>query len=284
MPDSAYKQTASRLESDAARMPKPSDLPKPLAVVYSRTMKSKEENKNSGLPCLVSFSGIDGAGKTTQIDALLTWLRASGFRTRVLRFWDDIAVLGRLRETASHKLFKSEQGVGAMGKPVERRDKNVRGWYMTLARLFLYFLDAAQLFLVIAKQSRKEVDVVVFDRYLYDELANLNLKSRLAGWYARLLLWMVPRPDAAFVLDADPEQARARKPEYPVEFLKVNRAAYRDVVHLSPGITVVPPLTAEDASRFVLRQVNALLFSEDHITRCSIERTPRIDQQIQPHQ
>jgi hypothetical protein len=30
----------------------------------------------------------------------------------------------------------------------------------------------------------------------------------------------------SFVLDADPEAARARKPEYPLEFLRINRNAY----------------------------------------------------------
>ena len=47
---------------------------------------------------IVTFSGIDGAGKSTQISALEAWLRAAGLRTRVLTFWDDVVVLSRLRE------------------------------------------------------------------------------------------------------------------------------------------------------------------------------------------
>src|SRR4051794_39082195 len=94
-------------------------------------------------PCVVTFSGIDGSGKTTQIDAALAWLGEAGFRVRLLRFWDDIAMLGWLRETTSHTLFKSEKGIGSPEKPVQRRDKNVRAWYMTVARLFIYLLDAA---------------------------------------------------------------------------------------------------------------------------------------------
>src|SRR5882757_9039092 len=85
-------------------------------------------------PFLVSFSGIDGSGKTTQIESLRDWLRDAGLRVRLLRFWDDVAVAGALRETLSHKLFKSEKGVGSADKPVERRDKNVRNRYMTAAR------------------------------------------------------------------------------------------------------------------------------------------------------
>jgi len=39
------------------------------------------------------LSGIDGAGKSTQIGALQTRLRELGVRSMVLTFWDDIVVL-----------------------------------------------------------------------------------------------------------------------------------------------------------------------------------------------
>lgn len=210
-------------------------------------------------PYLVSFSGIDGSGKTTQIDAVLAWLRDAGLRVRLLRFWDDIAVLGHLRETMSHTLFKSEKGEGSSDKPVQRRDKNVRTWYMTTARLFLYLLDAARLAWVVATTSRTDADVVVFDRYLYDELANLDLGNSVARAYTRLLLKLVPRPDIAFLLDADPVQARARKPEYPLDFLYSNRASYLALVALADGMTVIAPLAAEDVTRLVLHELATAL-------------------------
>jgi thymidylate kinase len=214
---------------------------------------------SSKQPYLASFSGIDGAGKTTQIDTVLVWLRDAGLRVRLLRFWDDIAVAGHLRATMSHTLFKSEKGVGSPDKPVQRRDKNVRAWYMTAARLFLYSLDAARLMFVLVTTSRTGVDVVVFDRYLYDELANLDLGNPLARAYVRLLLRMIPHPHSAFLLDADPAQARARKPEYPLEFLNVNRARYMALTKLAGGMTIVGPLAVKDVSLIVLRELSTAL-------------------------
>jgi thymidylate kinase len=210
-------------------------------------------------PCVVSFSGIDGSGKTTQIDAVLAWLHDAGLRVRVLRFWDDISVLGSLRETMSHTLFKSEQGVGSPEKPVQRRDKNVRAWYMTAARLFLYFLDAARLAFVVATTSSKNADVLVFDRYLYDELANLDLGNPIVRGYVRLLLRLVPRPDVALLLDADPVEARARKPEYPLDFIHLNRASYLAIATLAGGVTVIPPLRTQDVTRVVLAELATTL-------------------------
>jgi len=207
-----------------------------------------------GRPYVVSFSGIDGAGKTTQIEALLVWLRDAGLKVRLLRFWDDITVARGLRAGMSHNLFKSEKGVGSPLKPVQRRDKNVRGWYMTAARLFLYLLDAVRLTFVVGTRSRKQADVVIFDRYIYDELANLDLANPAIKAYVHLLLMLVPRPDVAFLLDADPGQARARKPEYPLEFLHTSRASYLALSQLS-NMAVIAPGGAEDVTRLVLKEV-----------------------------
>ena len=214
---------------------------------------------SSNLPYWVSFSGIDGAGKTTQIDTVLVWLRDAGLRVRLLRFWDDIAVAGCLRAAMSHALFKSEKGIGSPDKPVQRRDKNIRAWYMTTVRLLLYFLDAVRLAFVIATTSKTDADVIVFDRYLYDELANLDLEKPVARAYVRLLLKMIPHPHSAFLLDADPAQARARKPEYPLDFLHDNRARYMALGKLVGGMTVVGPLSVNDVTRAVLEDVSMAL-------------------------
>jgi thymidylate kinase len=212
-------------------------------------------------PHLVSFSGVDGSGKSTQIEAAVGYLREAGFRVRVLRFWDDIAVLGRFREGASHTLFRSEKGIGAPGKPVQRRDKNVRSWPMTVVRLFLYGLDAVHLAYVAAAAPSQDVDFVIMDRYLYDELANLNLKKSANRAYVRTLLKLVPRPDVAFLLDADPAQARARKPEYPVEFVQSNRESYLALAALARNIEIVEPLSVQQVREVVRRKMSAT-FSE----------------------
>lgn len=206
-------------------------------------------------PVLVSFSGIDGAGKSTQIETLQSQLVDAGLRVRRLAFWDDIAVLRQVREFSRSALFKGDTGVGAPNKPVDRRDKNVRTWYMNGVRFFLYFLDAGWLSVVVTKTRRTEADVVIFDRYLYDELANLPLNQRVTRFYVRLLLGLVPQPDVACLLDADPAQARERKPEYPLEFVQSNRAAYLFLSELTGEMTVISPGPVDEVARSVMTEV-----------------------------
>jgi thymidylate kinase len=200
----------------------------------------------------VSFSGIDGAGKSTQIEALCARLKEDGLRVLSIRFWDDIARLTGLRETTGHTIFKGDKGVGTPSAPIIRRDKNVRSWFMTGARLFLYLIDAISVRFAVGKALRSEADLVIFDRYIYDELANLTLRNPAIRVYVRLIMKIVPKPDISYLLDADPVKACARKPEYPLEFLHSNRQSYLDLSELVGGMTLILPKPIKEVRREVL--------------------------------
>jgi thymidylate kinase len=209
-------------------------------------------------PLLISFSGLDGAGKSTQIEHVRALLNAAGYRSELLAFWDNVVVLCRYREGFVQKVYKSEAGIGAPGKPVNRRDKNVRKWYLNLIRHGLYLLDAVHLLKVVNMARRSGADVIIVDRYIYDELANLPLGNPLTRMFIRLVRSFVPRPDLAYLLDADPDAAYHRKPEYPVEFMQESRRAYFRLAELIGGLTVIPPLpleAAKDAVALALRWV-----------------------------
>jgi len=199
----------------------------------------------------ISFSGIDGSGKSTQIDALCVQLRKDGLQVKVIRFWDDIARLTRIREETGHGIFKGDNGIGTPAAPINRRDKNVRSRFMTGARLILYFIDAISLRVIVHKALRSKADLVIFDRYIHDELANLTLSNPVIRLYVRLIMKLVPEPDISYFLDADPVNARARKPEYPLEFLYANRQSYLDLNELVGGMTVITPMPLEEVTRAV---------------------------------
>ena len=104
---------------------------------------------------LISFSGIDGAGKTTQIANLCARLSEAGLSARVITFWDDVAQLKSLREEVGHKVFRGDRGVGTPEAPIVRRDKNVRSPMVTLFRMCVYVLDAISLKMKAINASRR---------------------------------------------------------------------------------------------------------------------------------
>lgn len=211
---------------------------------------------------IVSFSGIDGAGKSTQIAGLRSRLTEAGLHVKVLTFWEHIALFTRTRESAGHTLFKGDKGVGTPEKPILRRDKNVRSWPMAVIRLFLYAVDSISARAAFKRALYSNADVLIFDRWIYDELANLNLDQWMTRAYVQTLSRWVPRPDMSFVLDADPAEARARKPEYPMEFLVANRASYLRLSALIPSITVLLPGSMNAIERTVAEKVIGVMATE----------------------
>ena len=204
---------------------------------------------------LISFSGIDGSGKSTQIQNLRERFAACGLRVRIITFWDDVAQLKSLREEVGHKVFRGDRGVGTPDAPIVRRDKNVRSPMVTLFRLCVYVLDAVSLRVKAAQAQRAGTDVLIFDRFLYDELANLDLHRAAIRVYVGLLLRIIPKPDIALILDANPTEAFTRKPEYPLDFLHSNREAYLHLARIADFIEVIPPLPIDAAVAEVTRLV-----------------------------
>ncbi len=214
-----------------------------------------QDNRNT---VWVSFSGIDGAGKSTQIDRLCRTLREAGLQVSRITFWTDVAALTRLRELMSHSVFRGDRGVGRPDRPIQRRDKNVTAWYLTLFRSSLYLLDVLKLKFVTRSIRNRSQEVVIFDRYIYDELANLPLDHWVCRKVVQFLLKIAPRPDLPLLLNADPAEACHRKPEYPEEFVHRNRAAFLDLARLADIAVIDVVSTDETASRVKERLAQTL--------------------------
>jgi len=92
---------------------------------------------------------------------------------------------------------------------------------------------------------------VIFDRYIYDQLAALPMQSWWARAFARLLLRVAPKPDLSYVLDADPEVARARKPEYPLDFMRKYRSSYLELRKMA-NLQLIRPGDVEEVQQAIV--------------------------------
>lgn len=207
-------------------------------------------------PLLLSFSGIDGAGKSTQIDRLQARLLQAGRSVIRLAFWDNVAFMPQFRAGVSHRFLGGEQGIGAPGKPVARNDKNDRRWYLILARSPLYLLDALSLRRVVARARPAKPDVIIFDRYIYDQLAHVP-DCWIGRSYVRWLLNLAPRPSIAYLLDACPEAAFERKPEYPLTFLYGYRNSYFALRSMVPEMVVIPALDVDSVEQTIWQEFHS---------------------------
>lgn len=219
-------------------------------------------------PVLISFSGIDGAGKSTQIEMLRQYLTDAGISVSQFTFWDNVAAFPRLRAGFSRRVLRSDGSAGTPQRPARRRDKNVQSWPLIVCRAALYLLDLVNLFRIAHRAKSANSGVVIFDRYIYDHLAALPMEAWPVRAYAKLLIRLAPRPDIAYLLDAVPETARARKPEYPLEFMHKNRACFlrlRDVA----GLQLILPGETEDVHAAIVERWTQSLLAKPRSSEVS---------------
>ncbi len=196
-------------------------------------------------PVLITFSGIDGAGKSTQIDKLREYLTEQGIPVKLLTFWDNVALFPSLRSGFSRRVLQSDGAVGTPESPADRRDKNSQSFLLLLGRSVLHILDVFSLRRKVREAQAQGSGIIIFDRYIFDQLAALPLDNPVARGYARFLLKIAPKPKLSYLIDAVPEDARARKPEYPLEFMREYRSSYLRLRKMA-DLELIPPADVEE--------------------------------------
>jgi thymidylate kinase len=170
---------------------------------------------------VISFSGLDGAGKTRQIDALVPDLERRG-RTEVrwvpFKMWPE-PLMTRLPVSFRRSAQPGEKvGIATIAEQGARKRlvADATALLHRLARTPIGFVAAISAGVSLRRRAAGgSAELLVLDRYRIDTIVKLQY------WYpdvpasvlARVVTALAPAPDLEIYLRVDAEAAYERKPE-----------------------------------------------------------------------
>lgn len=175
-------------------------------------------------PFLVSFSGMDGSGKTHLIILLRRFFRRQGisylyihsvrdsFANRIAKKIPSFSNLVRPKIVYD---AQEEEPILSVDNKLKAR-KKISSFSLAVRKTILFF-DALYLQFRIA-YLWKNYDVIIFDRYIYDRITQIAyLGQRDTVDFSSWLVKIFPRPNLPLYLHITPDQAIERKKEVILE-------------------------------------------------------------------
>jgi thymidylate kinase len=213
--------------------------------------------RNNGL--FVVLIGPDGSGKSTTAAGLRKYLTPLFQGTRYYHFRFEI--IPRLRDLAKsfglkiHADDSENKSATASGQEQENAVKVSK--LKSSCYLLYYALDFFLGHLVIWR-ARGYGQFIIFDRYIYDYLIQQTMSP--PDWLTKVVLWLLPHPDAVVYLKNDPAVIHARKPELGrTALVRQGSACSRLISRFSHGYIVettgTPELTTRQVGRLLVKQM-----------------------------
>lgn len=163
---------------------------------------------------LVTLSGVDGSGKTTHAERLLSTLEICDLKA--VYVWSRCGVFPWLKifrlASQSSNLIDPNQDTASV---LARRRRRLQNPIMRVTWIFLSLADLVVRYNFEVRLHRLIGDVVVCDRYIYDAIVEMHASlPDCTSWATieeKLLFFLCPKPNIAWSLDCPREIGVTRK-------------------------------------------------------------------------
>ena len=190
---------------------------------------------------IITFSGLDGSGKSTMISMIGKELKLQGYNTSEI--WYKFGELYYFKFLS--KLFTSSKSKLAVKRDNPFRYKNK---IVEKIALLIYLLDQWIFTILKLREIHKHNTFLLCDRYVADTYVDLQLNFNLSSKSSRRIIKILraPKPTHNFYLKISPDLSMRRKTDfYSIYYLRAREKIYENLISRSTDWIILDSMNSK---------------------------------------
>ena len=188
----------------------------------------------------ITFSGLDGSGKTKHIKTLCNTFQLCDVPTRHL--WSRSGSFPIITLVLKiFRLFKSGASAKTRNTPLTKKGKWPMTSFTKMAWRIINTIDMIIYYFLKIKIPLLFGKVVIADRYVYDsivDLENIENPKNFDRQLYKILKFIIPTPDLAFFLELDPKTIIKREVKEDIDELSKKYSFYKKILSKTNLVTI----------------------------------------------